>query len=144
MVSKTYESGAEIRKNRERLYSIDTSDSEVVVYVNWMYARNLRGLWWMIRNIGNIGQFLRGSDGLLDVFVSMQAPHKMLLVSYWRDHDALMGAFRDKSHIEMMKYVYKNPDDLILGNETYNAPYSTRYINANEGLSHPTLRQITT
>lgn len=125
-----------MQENQKRYYDVDTRESEGIVYVNWLEARNLRGLLWMYRNMPSIRNFIMQSEGLVDVHVALVSYRKVLLVSYWESKAALHQAYKDQSHIEMMRYAFKYPDHLNLGNETYHAPFSTRYLNNAGGFAH--------
>lgn len=47
----------------------------------------------------------------------------------------LRKAFQHPAHVEMMRYTFKHPDDLVLGNETLGSPLSTRYLNEPGGFA---------
>jgi len=125
-------------KAQEYVFDADVADTEGIVYVNWMYARNLKGFLWMWRAFPRIGKMFQRADGLADIHVAMVSPFKVIVVSHWDNMQALHDAYRDPIHIDMMKWIYANPDALALGNETYGAPVSTRYFNADGGFARIT------
>lgn len=118
---------------KERFYAANTEDNPTVTFVNWLTARNVRGLIWFIRNAPKIRNWLHEQDGMLYLHLAFKSPRSVLLVSYWRDQEALRNSFRSPYHIEMMRYIYANQDDLALGNETFGTPTYTNYLNAEEG-----------
>jgi len=67
--------------------------------------------------------------------IAIVGPTEVLVVSYWENEEALRASFRDKAHVEMMRYTYQHPEDLVLGNETYSRPISTRYMNEPGGFA---------
>jgi len=110
---------------------------EALVFVNWMKARNLRGFFGMYRLIPTIYAMLRRakSYGLLESRLAIVGPREFVVISYWENEAALRAAFQDEGHVQMMRYIFKNHQDLDLGNETYTQPISTRYLNDAGGYS---------
>ncbi|MCA9912246.1 MAG: DUF4188 domain-containing protein [Anaerolineae bacterium] len=125
------------RENAKRIYQANSEPTEAIVFVNWMKARNLRGFINMYRLSWSVNQMMQRArkNGLFDARVAIVGPREVLVVSYWENEEALRASFRDKAHVEMMRYTYQYPDDLVLGNETYSRPFSTRYLNEAGGFA---------
>ncbi len=122
---------SQTHQNAKRVYEADAAPSDAIVFVNWIKARNLRGFLQMYRFAPAVNRMLQRArgQGLFDARVSIVSPTELLVVSYWENEDALRASFRDEAHVRMMRYTFQHPDDLILGNETYQQPISTRYVN---------------
>ena len=57
------------------------------------------------------------------------------MVSYWQHEDDLSNFFKSEPHKKMMKYYFKNPDNLSLYNEKYHPTASGKYANEPHGLA---------
>lgn len=125
------------RDNAKLIYQANVEQTEAIVFVNWMKARNLRGFINMYRLSWSVNQMMQRArnNGLFDARIAIVGPTEVLVVSYWENEEALRASFRDKAHVEMMRYTYQHPEDLVLGNETYSRPFSTRYMNEPGGFA---------
>lgn len=134
---------SQIRDHAKRVYEVDVTRTEAIVFVNWIKARNLRGFMQMYRFIPGIYGMMRRAreHGLIDLHMAIAGPNELIVVSYWESAEALRDSYRDPFHVTMMRYTFRHPDDLILGNETYAQPTSTRYLNEAGGYA---LTQSTT
>lgn len=120
-------------------YSIDLSEPTAITYVNGIIARTPRAWAWMWTALPRVYLLARASAGCLQAKSSVAGPREMMLLSYWRDEDALRRFYSHPMHVDLMRTVFHHTDWFTLYNETYRIPISARYWNAPNGyaLSQP-------
>jgi hypothetical protein len=125
--------------SRRYAFSVDLSEPTAVTYVNGIVARTPRAWAWMMVRLPPMLFLVRAQDGCLQAKSFLGGPREMLMLSYWRDEEALRGLYTHPRHVALMRTVFRHPDWFTLFNETYRIPISTRYWNAPNGyaLSQP-------
>lgn len=125
--------------DRRYSFSVDLNEPTAITYVNGIIARTPRAWAWMWAKLPPIYFVARAQDGCLQAKSFVGGPREMLMLSYWRDEDALRALYTHPAHVSLMRTVFRHPDWFVLFNETYRIPISTRYWNAPNGyaLSQP-------
>ena len=126
-------------RERERSYVIDLHEPTAVAYFNGAIVRNPRALLVFAANAPRMLFAARATEGCLQAKAAMAGPREFVMMSYWRDHEALRRFYTSPLHVRLMKLVFDHPDWYTLYNETYRIPESVRYWNAvnGYGLSQP-------
>ena len=118
------------------IYQIDLPEqSEAVVFVNGILARDRAGFFWMWKNVFWIRSATAKAEGCVQVKTGICAPNEVVMVSYWRSEDDLKQFFRGEAHRQMMQFVMQNPNSLCLYNETYRPQYSGKYSHEPQGMA---------
>ena len=98
-------------------------------------ARNLRGFLFLWTQIASFVRETRRADGCRGVCPGISSLRRLILVSYWRDREALQAFARSPVHVDWMKFIARHPDSLDLFNETYGQPLALNTINARGGFT---------
>jgi heme-degrading monooxygenase HmoA len=118
------------------IYQIDLPEqSEAVVFVNGILARDRAGFFWMWKNVFWIRSATAKAEGCVQVKTGICGPNEVVMVSYWRSEDDLKQFFRGEAHRQMMQFVMQNPNSLCLYNETYRPQYSGKYSHEPQGMA---------
>lgn len=111
---------------KQKPYKVILND-ETVVFVNGFRARNMLGFLWMWMNLFRIIRSVKKDGGCFESIPAIVSPLQVILVSYWKDKQALGNYARSQSHQELMRYFYSHPNDISLFNETYSPGRSGLY-----------------
>ena len=98
-------------------------------------ARNLRGFFFLWTRIVAFVRETRRAEGCRGVYPGISSLHRLILVSYWRDRQALQAFVRSPAHGHWMRFIARHPDSLDLFNETYGQPVALNTINRPEGFT---------
>ena len=115
-------------------------DPDVVVFYNGIKALNIRGWFWLWRQVftGNLIDVTKAA-GCIEAKLSICSPQEAIIVSYWQDEASLTQFFRSPLHREMMKstkeLLGKDLEAISLFNETYRPLRSGMYLNEPQGLA---------
>ena len=122
-------------------YQIDLpQDAPVVVFFNGMKALNLKGFFWLWRQIllGKLHHVTQAL-GCLETKLAICSPTEAVIVSYWQDDKSLKEFFHSPLHRKMMKNTVKiiaaDKKAIALFNETYRPLKSGMYFNDPQGLA---------
>lgn len=107
----------------------------VCMMVVGMGARNLRGFLFLWTRIMSFVLETRRADGCRGVYPGISSLRRLILVSYWRNREALQAFARSPAHVAWMRFIAKHPDSLDLFNETYGQPVALNTINARGGFT---------
>lgn len=107
---------------------------QAIVFVYGIKAKNVSGWLYMWRNLNQFRRSPMQIEGCIDLKAGIVAPTEFVVVTYWRDADALKAYFQSEKHREMMKYFYHNADNIELYNETYSPSKPGKY-NAAHGIA---------
>ena len=108
-------------------------DTPVCAMVVGLAARNLRGFLFLWTNILFFVRATRRAPGCQGVCPGISSLRRLILVSYWRDREALQAYARSPVHVAWMKFIARHPDSLDLFNETYGQPVALNTINTRGG-----------
>lgn len=111
------------------------NDTRAVVFINGIIARNRQGFLWLWRNLMQLQTSTAKAPGCSQVKAGICSAREIVMVSYWQDQADLTNFYRTKFHASMMKYVAKNPDNLVLYNETYLPSKPGKYSNEAQGMA---------
>lgn len=98
-------------------------------------ARNLRGFLFLWANIAAFVRQTRRAEGCRGVCPGISSLRRLILVSYWRDREALQAFARSPAHVAWMRFIASHPDSLDLFNETYGQPVALNTINTRGGFT---------
>ena len=107
----------------------------VCTMVVGLAARNLRGFLFLWTKIGSFVRETRQAEGCRGVCPGISSLRRLILVSYWRDREALQAFARSPVHVAWMRFIAKHPDSLDLFNETYGQPVALNTINTRGGFT---------
>lgn len=126
-------------RDKNRSYSADLSEPTAITYVNGIAARTPHAWAWMWAHVPKTWLVARRDPGCLQATAWIGGPHKLLMLSYWRDEAALRAFYTRPEHIKLMRVAFRHQHWFTLFNETYQIPITTRYWNAPNGyvLSQP-------
>jgi len=126
-------------RETDRSYVIDLSEPTAVAYFNGAIIRTPRAYAYFLSQAPKMLFTARKTEGCLQAKAALAGPREFVMLSYWRDHDALRRFYVNPLHTRLMKAVFDHPDWFTLYNETYRVPESVRYWNAvnGYGLSQP-------
>ncbi|NCZ96999.1 DUF4188 domain-containing protein [bacterium] len=110
-------------------------DTPVCTMVVGLAARNLRGFLFLWGQIVSFVRFTRQADGCRGVCPGISSLRRLILVSYWRDREALQAFARSPAHVAWMKFIARHPESLDLFNETYGQPVALNTINTRGGFA---------
>lgn len=115
-------------------------DSDVIVFYNGIKALNIRGWFWLWKQIfmGSLIDITK-APGCVEAKLSIHTYKEAIIVSYWQDEASLIQFFRSSLHREMMKstkeLLVKDANAIALFNETYRPLRSGMYLNEPQGLA---------
>lgn len=122
-------------------YKIDLpANAKVVVFYNGIKALNIRGFFWLWRQIfmGEINS-VKQAPGCIEAKPAICTPTEVVIVSYWQDEQSLMAFFHSPLHRQMMKntmnIIAADKNAIALFNETYSPLRSGMYFNKPQGLA---------
>ena len=98
-----------------------------------MAAKNLRGFFFLWAKIVSFVRETRRAEGCRGVYPGISSLRRLILVSYWKNRDALQAYARSPVHVAWMKFIARHPDSLDLFNETYGQPVALNTINTRGG-----------
>jgi heme-degrading monooxygenase HmoA len=133
-------------------YQIDLpQNSPVVVFYNGIKALNLKGFWWLWKQILTGNQIAaRQAKGCKEAKIAICSPKEVVIVSYWEDEASLREFFHSPLHRQMMKsmreIIVAEPNAIAVFNETHRPLRSGKYINEPQGLAkiYPMQEQLST
>ena len=105
----------------------------VCMMVVGLAARNLRGFLFLWTEIASFVLATRRAYGCRGVYPGISSLRRLILVSYWKDRDALQAYAWSPVHVAWMKFIARHPDSLDLFNETYGQPVALNTINTRGG-----------
>ena len=108
-------------------------NTPVCMMVVGMAAKNLRGFFFLWAKIASFVRETRRAEGCRGVYPGISTLRRLILVSYWKDRDALQAYARSLVHVAWMKFMARHPDSLDLFNETYGQPVALNTINTRGG-----------
>ena len=115
------------------IYKPNLGSTPVCTMVVGLGARNLRGFLFLWTQIASFVRDTRRAAGCHGVCPGISSLRRLILVSYWRDREALQAFARSPVHVAWMRFIAKHPDSLDLFNETYSQPVALNTINARGG-----------
>ena len=107
---------------------------EVIVFVNGIRAETLQGIVWLWRKLWWIKRSVLKEDGCFEFKAGICSMREVIIVSYWRNAQALQSFLVSSNHKEMMTYARKNSSDLSLFNESYSPHKLGKYQGSALGL----------
>lgn len=110
-------------------------DTRVCMMVVGLAARNLLGFLFLWTHIISFVRATKHTEGCRGVCPGISSLRRLILVSYWKDREALQAFARSPEHIAWMRFIAKHPDSLDLFNETYGHPVALNTINARGGFT---------
>jgi len=120
-------------RDRDRSYVIDLSTPTALAYVNGAIVRDPRAFAVFVARGPKMLSTARATEGCLQAKAGMTGPREFVMISYWRDHEALRRFYTTPLHVRLMRLVFDHPGWFTLWNETYRIPESVRYFNAVNG-----------
>jgi len=118
-----------------RIVQPNLGSTPVCTMVVGLGAKNLRGFIFLWTQIGSFVRETRRADGCRGACPGISSLRKLILVSYWRDRQALQAFVRSPVHVAWMRFIAQHPDSLDLFNETYGQPVALNTINARGGFT---------
>lgn len=118
-----------------QIYKPKLGSTPVCMMVVGMGARNLRGFIFLWTRILAFVLQTKRADGCRGVYPGISSLRRLILVSYWRDREALQAFARSSVHVAWMRFIAKHPNSLDLFNETYGQPLALNTINARGGFT---------
>jgi len=115
------------------IYRPKLGSTPVCTMVVGLGARNLRGFFFLWTQIASFVRETRRATGCRGVCPGISSLRRLILVSYWRDREALQAFVRSPAHVAWMRFIAKHPDSLDLFNETYGQPMALNTINTRGG-----------
>ena len=116
-----------------QIYKPVLGPTPVCTMVVGLGARNLRGFFFLWTRIASFVRETKRADGCRGVCPGISSLQRLLLVSYWRNREALQAFVRSPAHVAWMRFIAKHPDSLDLFNETYGQPVALNTINTRGG-----------
>jgi quinol monooxygenase YgiN len=127
-----------------KIYKPTLGSTPVCAMVVGLGARNLRGFFFLWTQIVSFVRETKRADGCRGVCPGISSLRRLILVSYWRNREALQAFARSPAHVEWMRFIAKHPDSLDLFNETYGQPVALNTINARGGFTAAAEKEETT
>ena len=121
-----------------QIYKPNLGSTSVCTMVVGLGARNLRGFLFLWANIAAFVRQTKRAEGCRGVCPGISSLRRLILVSYWRDREALQAFVRSPAHVAWMRFIAKHPDSLDLFNETYGPPVDLNTINTRGGFTAAT------
>jgi len=116
-----------------QIYKPNLGSTPVCTMVVGLGARNLGGFVFLWTRIASFVRETKRAEGCRGVYPGISSLRRLILVSYWRDREALSAFARSPVHVAWMRFIAKHPDSLDLFNETYGQPVALNTINARGG-----------
>jgi len=118
-----------------QIHKPNLGNTPVCTMVVGLGARNLRGFFFLWTQIASFVMDTKRADGCRGVCPGISSLRRLILVSYWRDREALQAFVRSPVHVAWMRFIAKHPDSLDLFNETYGQPVALNTINQRGGFT---------
>ena len=118
-----------------QIYKPNLGSTSVCTMVVGLGARNWRGFFFLWTQIVSFVMDTKRAEGCRGVCPGISSLRKLILVSYWRDRQALLAFVRSPAHLAWMRFIAKHPDSLDLFNETYGPPVALNTINRRGGFT---------
>ena len=118
-----------------QIYKPQLGVTPVCTMVVGMGARNFRGFLFLWTRIASFVWETRRAEGCRGVYPGISSLRRLILVSYWKDREALQAFARSPAHVAWMKFIARHPDSLDLFNETYGQPVALNTINTRGGFT---------
>ena len=118
-----------------QIYKPNLGSTPVCTMVVGLGARNLRGFLFLWANIAAFVRHTKRAEGCRGLCPGISSLRRLILVSYWRDREALQAFVRSPAHVAWMRFIAKHPDSLDLFNETYGQPVALNTINTRGGFT---------
>lgn len=126
-------------------------NSQVVVFYNGIKALNLKGFFWLWKQVLTGNQIaVQQAKGCKEAKLGICSPQEVVIVSYWEDEASLREFFHSPLHREMMKsmrnMIAADATAIAVFNETHRPLRSGKYINEPQGLAkiYPILDKLVT
>lgn len=116
-----------------QIYKPNLGSTPVCTMVVGLGARNWRGFVFLWTRIASFVRETRRAEGCRGVYPGISSLRRLILVSYWRNREALQAFARSPAHVAWMRFIAKHPDSLDLFNETYDQPVALNTINQRAG-----------
>lgn len=110
-------------------------ETRVCMMVVGLAARNLLGFLFLWTHIVSFVRATKRAEGCRGVCPGISSLKRLILVSYWKDREALQAFARSPVHVAWMRFIARNPDTLDLFNETYGPPVALNTINQRGGFT---------
>lgn len=118
-----------------QIHKPDLGNTPVCMMVVGLGARNLRGFLFLWTQIVSFVRQTRRAEGCRGVYPGISSFKRLILVSYWKDRQALQAFAHSPAHVHWMHFIARHPDSLDLFNETYGQPVALNTINRVEGFT---------
>ncbi len=118
-----------------QIHKPNLGSTPVCMMVVGMGARNLRGFLFLWTQIASFVRDTKRAEGCRGVCPGISSLRRLVLVSYWRNREALQAFVRSPAHLAWMRFIAKHPDSLDLFNETYGQPVALNTINTRGGFT---------
>jgi quinol monooxygenase YgiN len=118
-----------------QIHKPSLGSTPVCTMVVGLGARNLRGFLFLWANIAAFVRQTKRAEGCRGVCPGISSLRRLILVSYWRDREALQAFARSPAHVAWMRFIAKHPNSLDLFNETYGQPVALNTINTRGGFT---------
>ena len=118
-----------------QIYKPNLGSTPVCTMVVGLGARNLRGFLFLWANIAAFVRHTKRAEGCRGLCPGISSLRRLILVSYWRDREALQAFARSPAHVAWMRFIAKHPDSLDLFNEAYGPPVALNTINRRGGFT---------
>ena len=118
-----------------QIYKPNLGSTPVCTMVVGLRARNWRGFFFLWTQIVSFVMDTKRAEGCRGVCPGISSLRRLILVSYWRDREALQAFVRSPAHVAWMRFIAKHPDSLDLFNETYGPPVALNTINTRGGFT---------
>lgn len=120
---------------RLQIHKPNLGSTPVCMMVVGLGARNLRGFLFLWTRIASFVREVRRAEGCRGVCPGISSLRRLILVSYWRDREALQAFARSPVHVAWMRFIAEHPDCLDLFNETYGQPMALNTVNQRGGFT---------
>lgn len=118
-----------------QIHKPSLGSTSVCTMVVGLRARNWRGFFFLWTQIVSFVMDTKRAEGCRGVCPGISSLRRLILVSYWRDREALQAFARSPAHVAWMRFIAKHPDSLDLFNETYGPPVALNTINQRGGFT---------
>jgi quinol monooxygenase YgiN len=118
-----------------QIHKPSLGSTPVCTMVVGLGARNLRGFLFLWANIAAFVRQTKRAEGCRGVCPGISSLRRLILVSYWRNREALQAFARSPAHVAWMRFIAKHPNSLDLFNETYGQPVALNTINTRGGFT---------